>query len=249
MKSIASMLAMVAFAACVDAAAAGVSVLSGGAVRAAFTEAAAQWEKQTGHHVKASFAPAGDIMKRLAAGERFDLVILPQENLAALESKGLVARPAQPIAAVGVGVAVRAGTPPPDLSSPDAVRRLLQGAKSVTYMDPTRGTSGKFVDEVVLPKLGIRDEVRAKTVFGEGGYIAEKVARGEVDVAIHQYTEILPVKGVTVGLLPPELQKTTVYSGAVTKAAAAPREAQALLEELLGAAGRKVFAAHGFSTP
>ena len=249
MKPISSMLAVLAFVACIDATAAEVSVRSAGAVRTAFTEAAVQWEKQTGHRVKATFAPAGDIMKRLAAGERFDLVILPQENFAALESQGLAVRPGRAIAAVGVGVAVRAGTPLPDLSSPEAVRRLLQGARSVTYMDPTRGTSGKFVDEVVLPKLGIRDEVRAKTVFGEGGYIAEKVARGEVDVAIHQYTEILPVKGVSVGLLPPELQKTTVYGGAVTKAAAAPREAQALLDELAGPSGRKVFAAHGFSAP
>jgi molybdate transport system substrate-binding protein len=230
--------------------AAEIAVLSAGAVRAAFTEAAARWEKESGHRVKATFAPAGEILKRLAAGERFDLVILPAENFGALASQGLIGGPKRALGGVGIGVAVREGTPVPDISSPEAVRRLLVAAKSVTYMDPTRGTSGKFVDEVVLPKLGIRDEVRAKTIFGEGGYIADKVARGEVEVALHQYTEILPVKGVTpVGMLPAELQKVTVYTGAVTKAAVAAREAQALLDHLAAPEGQKAFAAHGFSTP
>jgi molybdate transport system substrate-binding protein len=90
-----------------------------------------------------------------------------------------------------------------DISTPDALRIALTDAKSLTYMDPTRGTSGKHFDETVLPKLGIRDAVRAKTQLGEGGFIAEKVARGEVELAIHQMTEMLPVEGVTiVGPLP-----------------------------------------------
>jgi len=247
MNALASILA---FAASFAANAAEISVLGGGAVRTAFTEAAAQWEKQTGHRVKATFAPAGEMMKRLKDGERFDIVILPEENFAALEKDAMIAGPRRGGTGVGIGVAVKQGTPVPDISSADAVRRLLKAAKSITYMDPTRGTSGKFIDEVVLPKLGIRDEVRAKTVFGEGGYVAEKVARGEAEVAMQQYTEILPVKGITpVGPLPPELQKTTIYAGAVTKAAGSPGEAQALLDYAAGPEGRKPFIAHGFSVP
>lgn len=115
--------------------------------------------------------------------------------------------------------------------------------------DVPRGTSGKYFDGTVLPRLGVRDEVRAKTTLGEGGYIAEKVARGEVEIAFHNLTEILPVKGVTiVGPLPAELQKPTVYSGAVMKDAKNPREAQALLD-YLSTAGRASFTDRGFTAP
>jgi len=154
------------------------------------------------------------------------------------------------LAGVAIGVAVRKGAPVPDISTPESVKRMLVAAKSVTYMDPTRGTSGMFVDEVMLPKLGVRDEVRAKTKFGEGGMIAEKVARGEVEVALHQMSEILPVEGVTpVGVLPPELQKVSIYTGAVTRVATAPAEASALLDFVASAEGRQLFLARGFSAP
>jgi molybdate transport system substrate-binding protein len=229
--------------------AAEVTVLSAGAVKSGFTEAAAAWEKQSGNVVRATFAPAGEIAKRLAAGERFDLVIVPSENLAAFERDGVVARGSQrPIAGTSIGVAVKKGAPLPDISTADAVKRLLVGAKSLTYMDPTRGTSGKYVDEVVLPRLGVRDEVRAKTKFGEGGMIAEKVANGEVELAIHQYTEILPVQGVTaVGVLPPELQKVTIYTGALTRSSSPA--AASFLDFLASASARPLFLSRGFSAP
>jgi len=127
---------------------------------------------------------------------------------------------------------------------------MLVDAKSLTYMDPTRGTSGKHVDEVVLPKLGVRDQVRAKATLGEVGMIAEKVASGEVELAIHQMTEILPVAGVTlVGPLPPDLQKVTVYTGALTRAAPTAAEASAFLAFLASVEARPLFLARGYAAP
>ena len=245
------LLALVSTAAALCATAAEITVLSGGAVKSGFTDAAALWEKQTGHRVKATFAPAGEIQKRLAAGERFDLIVVPAENLAAFERDGIVtAGTSRPIAAVSIGVAVRKGAPVPDISTSDGVKRMLVGAKSLTYMDPSRGTSGKHFDEVVLPKLGVRDEIRAKTKFGEGGMIAEKVASGEVELAVHQMTEIMPVAGVTlVGPLPPDLQKVTVYTGALPRASAAPTEAAALLAFLASPEARPLFLSRGYSAP
>ena len=243
--------ACLAMAASISVHAAEVNVLSGGAVKSGFTDAAAAWEKKTGHRVKATFAPAGEIQKRLAAGERFDLVIVPAENLPAFERDGIVASgTSKAIASVSIGIAVKKGAPVPDISTADGVKKMLVGAKSLTYMDPTRGTSGKYFDEVVLPKLGVRDEVRAKTKFGEGGMIAEKVASGEVELAVHQMTEIMPVAGVTlVGPLPPDLQKVTVYTGALPRASAVPAEAAALLAFLASPEARPLFAARGYSAP
>jgi len=237
-----------AAAAALGAPAAEITVMSGGAVKSAFTEAAAAWEAKSGHKVVAQFAPAGDLRKKIAAGEVTDILVIPAENLPALEKSGVLeASSRRDLGTVAMGAAVRQGAPVPDISSPEALKRTLAGAKSVTYMDPARGTSGKHFDEVVLPKLGLRDAVRAKTVFGEGGFIAEKVARGEADIVFHQLTEILPVKGVTiVGPLPPELQKLTVYAGVVMKGARHPAEARALLEHLTSPEGRKGFLDRGF---
>jgi molybdate transport system substrate-binding protein len=233
------------------AAATEITVLSGGAVKSAFTDAVKLWEQKSGNKVNATFAPAGDLRKKIAAGESADVLIVPRENLAEFEKAGaIVGGSERDLAGVAMGVAVRKGAPMPDISTPEALKRTLRETKSLTYMDPTRGTSGKHFDESVLPALGMRDEVRKKAVLGEGGYIAEKVARGEVDMAFHQMTEMLPVEGVTVvGPLPKELNKVTVYSASVMKGAKHSAEAQALLDYLAAGAGRQAFLDRGFTAP
>jgi len=179
-----------------------VTVMSGGAVKSAFTDAAKAWERKTGNKVTATFAPAGELRKKIAAGESADVLIVPRENVAEFDKAGALASGSdRDLAGVAMGAAVRKGAPVPDISTPEALKRTLIETKSLTYMDPTKGTSGKHFDESVLPALGIRDQVRAKTTFGEGGYIAEKVAKGEVDMAFHQITEIMPVAGVTVAVV------------------------------------------------
>jgi molybdate transport system substrate-binding protein len=226
-----------------------VTVLSAGAVKSAFTAASDAWAKQQGHAIQATYAPAGELRKRVDAGEVTDVLIVPADNFAEYE-KAVVHATRRDLGKVAIGVAVKQGAAKPDISTPDAFKRTLQQAKSLTYMDPTRGTSGKYVDEQVLPKLGIRDEVRAKTTFGEGGYIADKVARGEVELALHQMTEMLPVPGIDiVGPLPKELQKETVYSAVIMNGAKNPKEAEALLAYLVSAEGRKAFLERGFSAP
>lgn len=248
-------IALAAGAACLalalDARAAEVTALSGGAVKSAFTAASDAWSKQQGHGVKATYAPAGELRKKVGAGEVADILIVPSENLAEYEKSGAVlAATRRDLGTVAIGMAVKKGAAKPDISTPEAFKRTLQQARSLTYMDPTRGTSGKHVDEQVLPKLGIRDEVRAKTTFGEGGYIADKVARGEVELALHQMTEMLPVPGIDiVGPLPRELQKETVYSAVIMKGAKNPKEAEALLAYLVSPEGRKAFLERGFSAP
>jgi len=231
--------------------AAEVTVMSAGAVKAAFTVATDAWQAMSGNKVQAVFAPAGELRKKVSAGEFADIIIVPAENFSEIAKAGAVdASTRRDLGTVAMGAAVKKGAPVPDISTPDALRKTLTEAKSLTYMDPTRGTSGKHFDETVLPKLGIRDAVRAKATLGESGYVAEKVARGEVEIAFHQITEMLPVAGITiVGPLPPELQKNTVYTGAVMKSARNPREAQALLDYLVGPEGRKAFLDRGFTAP
>ena len=231
--------------------AAELAVISVGAVRSPFAAASSVWEKASGNTVAATFNPAGDVRRKLAAGATGDIVILPREDIADLVANGVVVRGSRrDLGGASMAAAVRKGAPVPDISTPEALKQTLLHAKSVTYMDPDRGTSGKHFDETVLRRLGIRDEVRAKTTLGEGGYIAEKVAKGDVEIVFHNLTEILPVQGVTlVGLLPAELQRPTVYSGAVMTDSRSPVQAQALLDYLAAPEGRKAFLDRGFTVP
>lgn len=182
-----------------------IQVLSGGAVQT-FVQPMA--DSFGGDKVVVAFQPMGRLVKALEAGFPADVVIVSEDTAARLKLDGT------PVARVGVGVGVREGAPLPDLSSAEAFRKALLAARSVTYMDPNIGTSGKHV-AAVLEKLGISKDVTAKAKLGTGGQVAEFVATGEVEMAIHQISEILPVKGVRyAGPLPPALQKYTTYVAA-----------------------------------
>jgi len=226
-----------------------VAVLCAGAVKPALSVLGPTWSARSGHRLQVTYATAGELLAKLAAGERPDLVVMPLEGLAQIEKQGIAAAGSRrDLGAVVIGVAVKEGAALPDLSSEEGLKRALLDAKSVTFMDPSRGTSGRHFDEVVLPKLGIRDEVRAKAVLGEGGMIAEKVARGEVEIAFQQMTELLPVEGVRIaGVLPPSLQKTTVYSGALR--VGAPRVAGARQGVVVCDPAPAGVAAHGVNPP
>jgi molybdate transport system substrate-binding protein len=250
MRFIAGIAAVVGFAA-LAARGAEVVVMSAGAVKGAFQEVSARWSATSGSTVHASFAPAGELRKRMAAHEVADVLVMPVGELTAYEREGdVVPGTRRDLGVSAMGAAVRKGDSVPDISTPEALKRALLAAKSVTYMDPTLGSSGKHFDESVLTALGIRDAVRAKAVLGKGGSVAEKVAKGEAEIAFQNVTELLPVAGVTmIGLLPGELQEPITYSGAVLKSAKDPAAAQSLLDYLASPAGRKSFLDRGFTAP
>ncbi|HSA89511.1 MAG TPA: substrate-binding domain-containing protein [Burkholderiales bacterium] len=217
-----------------------IRVLSGGAVQT-FVRPLAQ--SFAGDAVEVEFQPMGKLVKALADGYPADVVVVTQEVLERLKLRGT------PIARVGVGVGVREGAPPPDLSTAEAFRKTLLAAKSVIYMDPQIGTSGKHVAEV-LHRLGVSREVNEKARLGTGGQVAEAVARGEVELAIHQISEILPVEGVRfAGPLPPELQKFTVYVAAPVPSSSTAAMAARFIEYLSSAQARGRLAQAGYTSP
>jgi molybdate transport system substrate-binding protein len=240
-------LAAAAFAFAAPALANEVTIYSGGAVKSALVEAASSFEKQRGTKITIEFHPMGPLTKKLAEGATPDIVILTREVMDEEEKKPSLAGAAQTeVGRVAIGVAVGANAPAPDISTPEAFKNALLAAKSIVYIDPTRGTSGKHLAGV-FDRLGISEAIKPKTTLGSGGYVVEPVGKGEVELGIHQITEILPVPGVKlVGPLPAALQKETVYIGAVTKAAKHPREAQDFLAYLRTAEVRAQFAEKGF---
>lgn len=214
-----------------------IRVLSGGAARSFIEPLAASFP---GHTVTLEFQPMGRLTQSLAAGHPADMIVVTAEVLERLKLAGT------PIARVGVGVAVHESAPLPDISNAAAFRRTLLAAKSVVYIDPKTGTSGKHVLEIIQ-KLGIEAQMRPKTTLGQGGYVTEPVGRGEIELGIHQISEILPVKGVKLaGPLPPELQKYTVYVAVPLKNHAIVNQ---FIAHLSGPQAKNRLAQAGYTSP
>ena len=239
--------AVLAGCVCLSAAAAELSVMSAGAARAAVEPLVREFEKTSGHKVNISFGTMGLIQEKLGKGERADVLIVAAEIADAMQQNNVIdGSTRQPLAKVGVGVAVAANAAVPDITTPEAFRQTLLNAKSIVMINPARGTSGKHLVEVYA-KLGVTDQVSAKMQYGEGGYIVGPVGEGKVELGLHQISEILPVKGVKlVGPLPEALQKWTVYTAAITPGSASVAAARELIAFLSGAPAAAVYAAKGF---
>lgn len=225
-------------------------VWSAGAAQTPLSILIEDYQKTSSNTITVEFAPVGVLVKRLADGGRPDVLIVSQDALANVEKNAWsVPHSAAPIGRVGVGIAIKEGAPAPDISTPDALRQTLLNAKSLTYMDPSKGTSGKHFASV-LDQLGIAEQVRAKTTLGDVGFVVEPVARGDIELGIQQITEILPVKGAKLlGPLPDALQKITVYVialGAQTRDAVAARDFMTFVRSQRSQA---VFVSSGFAAP
>jgi molybdate transport system substrate-binding protein len=222
-------------------------VFSGGAVKSALTDTIAAFEKSAGLRVSADFAPMGALRKKIEDGAQADVLVLAAEVMEEAERKGwVVPGTAVELGRIGVGVAVNEKAAAPDISTPDAFKATLLAAKSIVMINPATGTSGRHLAQV-FDQLGIADALKPKTTYLEGGYVVEPVGRGEIEIGLHQITEILPVKGVKlVGPLPAPLQKATVYAGAVTKSSARPDDARRLLTFLRTPEMQASLAAKGF---
>ncbi|HEY7038369.1 MAG TPA: substrate-binding domain-containing protein [Methylomirabilota bacterium] len=224
-----------------------VKVFSAGAVRAIVTELAAQFRQETGNTVTLSFGTAGQTRQKLLSGEPVDVVILTDAGIDDMIKQGaLVSGSRADLARTGMGVGVREGAPKPDIATSEAFKTTLLNAKSLVYVDPAQGATSGVHFKSVLERLGIADAVRSKTQLVSGGYPAEKVASGEAELVVHQISEIVPVKGVTlVGPLPPDFQKVTVYSAGLAARSPSPAAARAFVAFLTRPAFKPKFAAAG----
>ena len=250
MKRAAFLLVPLALSAMSGAAGAEIRVISGGAAKAFVQPLAESFRSESGNAVLIDWQPMGTLVKSLASGQAVDMLIVTSEVLELLEREGKLPKGAgRPLARVGVGVAVNERAPNPDISSADALRRTLLAARSVVYIDPTIGTSGKHVAQV-LERLGIVEQMKPKTTLLKGGYIVEPVGRGEIELGIHQISEMLPVKGVrVVGPLPAELQKYTTYVAVPVAGSGQTAAVEAFIRHLTGQAARARLAAAGYSAP
>jgi molybdate transport system substrate-binding protein len=229
--------------------AAEIRVLSAGAVKSIIEELSEMFRQETGHTVKATFGPVGATRQTLERGEPADVVILTDAAIDELAGRGLVVAGSRAdIARTAIGVAVREGAPRPDVSTPEALEQTLLSAKSIVYVDPARGATSGIHFASVLARLGIADAVKDRTILKDGGFAAEAVAKGEAEVCVHQISEILPVRGVTLaGPLPRELQKVTTYSAGLVARSDAQDAARSFIAYVTRPAFKPKFAAAGLA--
>jgi len=227
--------------------AADLRVLTAGAYKPVLTAMQPAFEAASGDHLLISNDTAGAIAKRVDAGEAVDVVVSSQEGIAQLVASGrLVAASARALATVGIGVAVKAGAPQPNIATLADFRAALLAAPSVAYLDPAAGGSSGIYLTALFEKMGIAAEIRPKAVLVNGGLVAERLLDGRAALAVHQMSELKAVPGVViVGPIPAEVQNTTIYAGAITSGA--PASASALLATLRTAAS--VLADKGMQPP
>ena len=215
------------------ASAADIHVVVSGGLTPAFKELVPAFEKQSGHHV---ITEAGSslgttptaIPMRLDRGEAIDLLLMVRDGIPALIAKHQVdAASVVDLARSRIAMAVRKGAPLPDIGSVAAFKRTLLQAKSVAYSD---SASGVYLRTELFQRLGIDNEMAAKSRTILGTPVGESVASGEFELGFQQYSELLAVPGIQiVGMIPDELQKITMYSAAVPSGAKSAAAAKALI--------------------
>ena len=226
--------------------AADITVLSGGAIEPGLHAAATAFEMQTGHLVKITFNTAPQIQKRVESGDTFDVLIAPPAVVDAVVQAGLASAGGPSVGRVGLGVAVRDGSPIPDMASSAALRRAVLDADAIVF---NRASTGVYF-EGLLRKLDVWTAVESKTTrYPDGASVMEHVRNGKGrDIAFGAITEILLYKdkGLRfVGPLPADVQNYTPYVAALTPQGNASAAARDFVAFLATPQSRRLFAGAG----
>ena len=171
------------------------------------------FEHDSGHKVKASFLSGSLLPVKVKEGAPADIIITTPDSVDDLVKAGkVVAGSRVDFIRSSAGVAVKAGAPKPDISTPEAFKKALLAAKSVGI---SKGPSGVYMLSL-LERLGIADAVKAKAVFTEPGQrVGLVIASGQAEIGVQQITELLAMPGIDfVGPLPAALQTTITYATA-----------------------------------
>ncbi len=211
--------------------AAELKVLASGAVKEAYGEIIPQFEKASGHKVSITWAGTVDIKKKVAAGEAYDVVIIASNEMDAFVKDGKIAAGTKvDLVKSAVGVAIKPGTPKPDLSNGDGLKKALLAAKSVGY---STGPSGAYL-VTLFDKMGIADQVKAKSKITTPGVpVAGLIRSGDAEIGFQQVSELIHEPGIEfLGPIPSDVQQITTFSGGIpagSKETAAAKVLQSFL--------------------
>jgi molybdate transport system substrate-binding protein len=224
-----------------------ITLIAPGSAKSAMDKLIPGFESKTGYKVKMTNGTGLVIKKIVLQGDGFDVAIV-QPPFPDVIASGNVATGSQtPIATVAIGVVVRKGAPKPDISTADAVKRLMLAAKSITYPDPAMGSASGASFTETLKKLGVFEQVLPKVKLAPSGIAAlATVAKGEAEIDISFLSEVSDPGVELVGALPLEISTPTGFVAFVSSHSKNAEAAKALMDYLSSPDAAPVYTAQGF---
>jgi molybdate transport system substrate-binding protein len=224
------------------------TVYSSIGVRSAAEQLFHKFRHQKSCPVSVTWGTAPMLVKRIEAGESADVLILSRAGIDALRKQEKVLPGSDvTLAGSGVAIAVKAGAPKPDVSTPEALKQTLLKAKSIAYSEPSAGGASGVYFAKLLERMGIADQMKAKTKYpAAGGFSAELLLTGEAELAVQQKPELLHVAGVEiVGFFPGDLNLVTQFAAAIMRSSKNADVGRSLIEYLRSPEAAAVFRAKG----
>ena len=223
-----------------------ITLIAPGDIRAPIQKMIPDFERKTGHTVKATFGSGNGTKQQVMKGEAFDVPIVQPPLAEVIATGHVIPETETPLATVAVALAVRKGTPKPDISTPEALKKTLLAAKSVAFPDGARGAAAGVSFDQTLKTLGIYEQMQSKITRAQGGARSmEMLAKGEVEIGLTFLSEIHDPNVEVVGILPREISMPTALVGFVSTKAKSPDAAKALLRYLSGPEAAVVYKAMG----
>jgi len=221
-----------------------IQVISSMATKAVLAELSRTYEAHSGRKVTLESAGGVDVAGRVRAGEVFDVVVLASGALDALLATGHVLADSKvDLMRSGVSVAVRSGSPRPDIESEASLQRAVLAARTIGY---STGPSGVELARL-FERWGVAERVHERVVTPPPGVpVGTLVARGEVELGFQQLSELLHVEGIdVVGPLPAAIQIVTTFSAGVGASSQEPDSARALISFMASKAAVDAQRRHG----
>ena len=226
--------------------AAELKVLAGGSLTSVLNELGPQFELASGHKLVIHFDSTPNLIKQATSGDPFDLGVVPADVFRDAAARArFMPGPTIDIAHVGYGVAVRAGAPRPDVSTPEAFRKTLLDAKSIAFL-PASAAGAHILK--VFERLGIGEAMKAKTIAQTApAQISQAVARGDAELGIF-VVNVLIAPGVELaGSFPAELQQELVFAAGVAADTREAAAAKAFIDYLTTPAAASAIKAKGMT--
>jgi molybdate transport system substrate-binding protein len=230
--------------------AAEIKVLSTVALTPALDELVPKYESG-GNQLTIVYNTIAELKKRIDSGETGDVIILSRPILDEFETQGkLVHGSVVNVGASYVAVGVRAGAPLPDISTPEKLKAVLLAAKSISYADPAKGGASGVYFAKVLDRLGIADQMKARTKLVPNAQAGELVVSGEAEIGVAQASEIAAVPGTqVVGPLPGEFNSRMFFAAGVGSTTRNRAAAKSLIDLLTSPTGAAVLKSKGMDPP